>query len=167
MQEIKTLLFQIRHSEKMTQILIPMNMPVREMGYPLDPVLLAILAIEIAGSRAPAAQPRFGNSGSSGDGGDTGSFDDEEIDPEGTFSSGGGYGGDFQGSSSNHYGSGGGYGYADDETGGFGGIKTPAEKKKEELKQLKASIGGKHENIFEKASKILSAYCMEGPLKCE
>ena len=124
------------------------------------------------GSRAPASLPRFGGSGSLGDGGgDTGSFDDEEIDPEGTFSSGGGYGGDFQGSSSNHYGSGGGYGYADDETGSYGGIKTPAkspaEKKKEELERLKASIGGKHENIFEKASKILSAYCMEGPLKCE
>ena len=122
-------------------------------------------------SRAPASIPRGGYGSSNGDGEGADSFEEEDqIDPEGTFSSGGGYGGGFQGSSDNHYGSGGGYGYADDEIGGFRGLnsaKSPAEKKKEELKRLKDSIGGKHENIFEKASKILSAYCMEGPLKCE
>ena len=42
----------------------------------------------------------------------------------------------------------------------------PLEKEKEKLKKLKNSISGKHENIFDKASKIITAYCRKGALKC-
>ena len=101
----------------------------------------------------------------SSSGRDGGSSGEEELEPEASFSSGTGYAG-FQGSSSNHYGSGGGYD-SDEEMGAGSLAKSPAEKKKEELKRLKESIGGKHENIFEKASKIIAAFCLEGPIKCE
>lgn len=59
-------------------------------------------------------------------------------------------------------------GYYDEPLGGDLKKEDSEEKKEEEeLEQLKKSIGGKHESIFEKASKVLSNYCMEGPLKCE
>ena len=83
--------------------------------------------------------------------------------------SSGGFAGGFAGSSDSHYGSGGGY-YSDDEDfQGSGDLKKLSDKKKEEdkLKHSKEAIGGKHENIFEKASKIIAAYCREGPIQCE
>lgn len=108
-------------------------------------------------------------SGGGGGGGDSAGEGEEDLSGGSDFSSGGGYGSGFQGSSSNHYGSGGGY-YSSLAGGrlGKGLKKKPLVKKKaEELQKLKNSIGGKHENIFEKASRIISAYCMEGPIKCE
>ena len=104
-----------------------------------------------------------------GGGGDSAGEEGEDLLGSSDFSSGGGYGSGFHGSSGNHYGSGGGY-YSSLAGGrlGKGSKKKPlAKKKAEKLQKLKDSIGGKHENIFEKASRIISAYCMEGPIKCE
>ena len=78
------------------------------------------------------------------------------------FSGGGSGGGDYYGGDDGYY--------EEEPLAGEGldSLEDIEENKKEdELEQLKKSIGGKHESIFEKASKVLANYCMEGPLKCE
>ena len=128
----------------------------------------------------------YGGSGSPSSGGsignipfNTGESDSPvEEDEEDEWNENNEYGGEasFSGSGFSGGNGGGSGSYGDDNSGYYESsgenpdgddLDLEEKKKDEEMEQLRKSIGGKHESIFEKASKILANYCMEGPQKCE
>ena len=114
-----------------------------------------------AGTRAAAGGLGSGGGGLAGD--DDEYLEDDIYGPERSFaggSSGGGGGGSLYG--------GGGEGLFDSGGGKGGSAAAQAAKKKakDKISKLKALMGGKHESIFDKASGLITSYCMKGALRC-